>query len=207
MKERPLFIVIEGVDGSGKTTQINLLKQRFAAHNLSAVETHEPSDGVVGRLIRDIMRGNTPATQSTLAALFLADRLEHINNPVHGMKALMAKGHHIICSRYYFSNYAFQSEYVPIEWLVQCNSICKQELQPDLIIYLNIDPAASNERVQKGREHIEIFENLEKTIKAHEAFLAAFKQYVSDENIHIINAHQNITEIGNEIWRLVEAAL
>src|SRR6185295_4626013 len=105
-----LFIVIEGVDGSGKSTQIELLKQKFIERGLKIMDTHEPSNGPVGMLIRNIMVGRIQTDQSTIASLFLADRLDHINNPINGMKKRLNEGYNIICSRYYFSSYAFQSE-------------------------------------------------------------------------------------------------
>ena len=204
MKERPLFIVFEGLDGSGKTTQIKLLKEKFETSGLKVTDTHEPTDGPVGMMIRNVMRGRIQMDQPSLAALFLADRLDHINNPIDGMKARMEEGFNIICSRYYFSNYAFQSEFVPPEWLVQCNSLCKTYLKPDLIFYLDVDPAECNERISKSRVNIEIYENLEKLVKTHTQFLEAFEQYGRDENIHIIKGRKSIEETHRVIWDITK---
>ena len=204
---RPLFIVIEGVDGSGKSTQIELLKFRFKELNLKVMDTREPSDGPVGMLIRNIMMNRMQADQSTLAALFLADRLDHINNPVNGMRNRLNNGFHIICSRYYFSSYAFQNEYVPIEWVVHCNSLCKSYLKPDMIIYLNVDPSTCIKRLNRGRVEIEMYENIEKINKAHEGFLEAFERYGQDENIRIIDGNKDVVQISEDIWQVVEKQL
>lgn len=205
--KRPLFIVIEGVDGSGKSTQIELLKFRFKELNLKVMDTREPSEGPVGMLIKNIMMNRMQADQSTLAALFLADRLDHINNPVNGMKNRLKSGFNIICSRYYFSSYAFQSEYVPVDWVVNCNSLCKSYLKPDLTIYLNVDPLACIKRLSSGRVETEMYENLEKIKKAHEGFLTAFEKYGQDENINIIDGNKNVEEISEDIWKVVEKHL
>ena len=205
--KRPLFIVIEGIDGSGKTTQIELLKDNFKKRELKALDTHEPSDGPVGMLIQNIMKGRLQTDPSTLATLFTADRLDHINNPINGIKKRLKEGYNVICSRYYFSNYAFQSEYVPIKWLIDINSLCKSYIKPDIIFYLNVDPVECNKRITKGRVDIEMYENLEKLTKTHNAFLQHFEEYGHDENIHIIDGNQSLEEVSNQIWNISEKLL
>ena len=117
------------------------------------------------------------------------------------------QGYNIICSRYYFSNYAFQSEYVPIDWLVNCNSLCKSYLKPDFIFYLNVDPEECNRRITTGRVDIEIYENLEKLTKSHEEFLKTFDTYGEDESIHIIDGSRSIEEIHDDIWSITKSQL
>ncbi len=204
MNKRPLFIVIEGADGSGKTTQIEILKKKFKDLQLKIMDTHEPSDGPVGMLIRNVMKERIQTDPSTVAALFIADRLDHINNPINGMKNRLKNGYNIICSRYYFSNFAFQSEFVPIDWLVHCNSLCKSYLKPDIIFYLSVDPVTCNNRLTNGRVDIEIYETLEKIIKTHREFLTAFEKYGQDENIHIIDGNKSIEDTSHQIWSVIE---
>jgi dTMP kinase len=200
---KPLFIVIEGIDGCGKTTQIELLKTKFKSQSMKVIDTAEPTDGPIGSLVRNIMKGRIQTDQSTIAALFAADRLDHINNPVNGMLKKMDEGYNIICSRYYFSNYAFQSEYVPIEWLVSMNSLSKNYIQADHTFYINVDPEVSIERISKGRSEIEMYENIEKLTKTHESFLKHFNEQGEGENIHLIDGHQGIEDIGDEIWSIL----
>ena len=202
---KPLFIVIEGIDGCGKTTQIELLKTKFKSRDLKVIETAEPTDGPIGSLIRNIMKGRVQTDQSTIAALFAADRLDHINNPVNGMLKKREEGYNIICSRYYFSNYAFQSEYVPIEWLVSMNSLSKNYIKADFTFYINLDPKVCVERIAKGRSEIEMYENYDKLKSTHDAFLKHFKDHGVDENIHLIDGSQSIEAIGDEIWGIVES--
>ncbi|MGB0949317.1 MAG: dTMP kinase, partial [Marinirhabdus sp.] len=189
------------------TTQIEILKSRFKKLNLKVHDTHEPSDGPIGMLIRNSMKGRIQTDQSTLAALFATDRLDHINNPINGMKKRLEQGYNIICSRYYFSNYAFQSEYVPIKWLVQINSLSKTYIKPDLTIYLNVDPRACNNRITTTRVDIEMYETLEKLTKTHHAYLNYFKQYGKDENIHIIDGNRSINDISNDIWKITQTLI
>ena len=79
------FIVFEGIDGSGKTTQINLLKKHIEANNFICHETKEPTDGAVGSLLRQCLAGKVQMDETTLAALFAADRLDHILNDKDGL--------------------------------------------------------------------------------------------------------------------------
>jgi len=201
---QPLFIVVEGIDGSGKTTQIELLKNKFKSANRKVIETAEPTDGPIGSLVRNIMKGRVQTDQSTIAALFAADRLDHISNPVNGLLTKMEEGNNIICSRYYFSNYAFQSEYVPIDWLVNINSLSKTYLKPDLTFYINVDPKVCIERISTGRSEVEMYENLEKLTSTHDAFLRHFKDFEEGESIHLIDGQQSVEDISAEIWKIVE---
>lgn len=204
-QKRPLFIVIEGIDGCGKSTQIELLKRRFQEEGAKALETHEPTDSPIGMIIRNIMKGRIQTDQATIGALFAADRLDHINNPVNGMEKRMDEGYNIIASRYYFSSYAFQSEFVPIDWLVNMNSLAKSYLKPDVIFYINLDPVICNQRISASRADIEMYENLDKLTKTHEAYLKCFKDYGQDENIHYLDGTRSIEELATDIWEVVEA--
>ncbi|HRG43719.1 MAG TPA: dTMP kinase, partial [Saprospiraceae bacterium] len=164
---KPLFIVIEGIDGSGKSTQIELLYKAFNNHGQSAITTHEPTDGKIGLMIRDIMSGKVSADPAVIAALYLADRLDHITHPDTGMLAILEEGHNIIASRYYFSTYAFQGEYLPLSWLIQTNNLCKSYLKADITFYINIDPEICYQRLTKTRDSLDIYENRSKLKRTH----------------------------------------
>ena len=81
MEERPQgkFLVFEGIDGSGKTTQAGRLHQRLKAHGKDAIHTFEPSDGPIGRLIRQMLLGELPVDQRTIASLFAADQTDQLH--------------------------------------------------------------------------------------------------------------------------------
>ena len=98
------FIVFEGIDGSGKTTQINLLKQKIENTGTKCLETREPSDGPVGVMIRQCLTGRMKIDEAALAALFAADRLDHINNSVNGLKSKIDEGISVISDRFVLSN-------------------------------------------------------------------------------------------------------
>ncbi|OFY66799.1 MAG: dTMP kinase [Bacteroidetes bacterium RIFCSPLOWO2_02_FULL_36_8] len=201
--KKPLFIVMEGLDGSGKTTQIELLKKKFHAHGMNVTDTHEPSDGPIGLLIRKFMRHELSTHPASIAALFAADRLDHIKNSDYGMLKKLQDGFHVICSRYYFSNYAFQGEYVPLDWLVNANTLGKSFLKPDFIFYVNVPPEICIQRLSKGRTGMDIYENLEKLQNTHLEFLRVFEKYGKDENIHLIDGKKSADEINEAIWKII----
>jgi dTMP kinase len=203
ISDKALFIVIEGIDGSGKSTQMNLLNERFQNMARAVHTTHEPTDSETGRFIRNILRNETALGQESLAALFLADRLEHITNPECGILARIGQGETVISDRYYFSNLAFQSEYVPMDWLMSINSLCKEMLIADFTFYLNIDPAICYQRIIDRNESLEMYETPGKLERTHQAFLYAFEKYSIKENIHIINADRAKESIHEEIWAII----
>ena len=120
------------------------------------------------------------------------------------MLKTLESGYSVIASRYYFSSYAFQSEYVPLDWVVHCNSLCKQYLKPDVIFYLNVDPEVCVERINRGRFEKEIYETREKTEHAHKQYLSAFEKYGADEHIQIIDGNKDAAEVGEDIWDVVQ---
>lgn len=201
---KPIFIVIEGIDGSGKTTQIELLQQRMSEEGKQVAITSEPTDGFIGRIIRDIMRGAETTDPAVVAALYVADRMDHITHPEVGMLALMEKGYNIIASRYYFSSYAFQGEYVSLEWLIHANSICKSRLTADLTIYINIDPEICFERIKKSRASLDIYENLEKMKRTHHEYMKAFDIAGMGENIVLVDGTLPIRQLHEAIWTKVK---
>ena len=197
---RSLFIVIEGIDGSGKSTQIEMLQKRFMDEGKNAIVTNEPTDGSIGKMIRSILSGENEVDPSVMAALYLADRLDHIKNPDTGMLSFMERGYNVISSRYYYSSYAFQGEYVSLEWLINANSICKSYLIADLTFYLNIDPEISLKRIETTREKLDIYENLEKQKRTHEEYLKSFEITNERENIVILDGTRSVEQIHEDIW-------
>ena len=153
------FIVFEGIDGSGKTTQINLLKQKIENTGTKCLETREPSDGPVGVMIRQCLTGRMKMDEAALAALFAADRLDHINNSVNGLKSKIDEGISVISDRFVLSNYAYQSVKAPLEWVMELNRISLDTLRPDCHIYIDVDPEITLDRMQNGRFQTELFEN------------------------------------------------
>src|SRR5690554_4018885 len=110
-----LFIAFEGIDGSGKSTQIALLRSRLESLGYQVHQTCEPTTGPIGRMIRDIFSGKMEGNHHTIAGLFVADRLHHILNKKDGLIAQLTRGHVVLTDRYVLSSYAYQGAHVDLE--------------------------------------------------------------------------------------------
>ena len=119
---RPLFIVFEGIDGCGKSTQLNLLCERLAAMGRTPLPTAEPTDSATGKLLRAALSGEDPRTVAEMAALFTLDRIHH-NRAENGIESWLSKGFDVISDRYYYSSLAYQGSLTDYEWVRRMNSI------------------------------------------------------------------------------------
>jgi dTMP kinase len=142
------LIVIEGIDGAGTTTQTRLLCQWMRASGHEALATREPSDGPIGRLLRDILRGaHQPVSGTTMALLFAADRMDHLAREI---EPALARGVHVVSDRYYHSSLAYQSLESDREFVEHLNQRARV---PDLTLLLAVSPAqAAARRRAEGRE-------------------------------------------------------
>src|SRR5258708_6607704 len=124
MMKRNYFIAFEGIDGSGKSTLIKLLAEKLQQEGHKVYSTFEPTDSFIGKIIRDIFKHKIEADHKTIAALYLADRLEHLLNKKDGLLKKMEDGYTIVTDRYYFSSYAYHGTHMPIDWVIDANSLC-----------------------------------------------------------------------------------
>ena len=199
MKNRGKFIVFEGIDGSGKSTQMKKLSESLAAKGIKSRLTLEPTYGMIGTVLHDILSGKIKADPKVTAALFVADRLDHITNEGDGVLPSLEKGETVICDRYYFSSYAYQSTEVPSDWVVNANSLCADALRPDCTIFIDITPQTAMERILANRDTVEIYETEEKLTKVRDAYFAAFEKMKNCETVKIINGERPVDEIAAEI--------
>ncbi|OAV45211.1 dTMP kinase [Lewinella sp. 4G2] len=204
---RPLFIVVEGLDGSGKTTQIELLRDQLQGLGQACYLTGEPTDLPTGKFLRSILSGAIEADMKTVAALFAADRIEHLFHPTEGILAKLEAGYHVIASRYYFSSLAYQSEYANPNWIASINALAKQTLPADLTLFLDLDPEVSLQRIDARGGDKEIYETREKLQHVRESFHLAFEHFGVGENIRTVDASGSVPEVADAIWSAVTAVL
>ncbi len=159
------FIVLEGLDGAGTTTQKELLFRRFRDEGLPCYQTSEPTDLPSGRLIRSILKGEVQAQPGTLARLFSADRNEHLFHPKEGILSHLSRGETVICDRYAFSSLAYQSLSCGFDFVLSIN---RDFPLPDYLFFIDVPTSVSEERL-KDRSHREIFEyeEVQKRVLAH----------------------------------------
>lgn len=202
-----LFIAFEGIDGSGKSTQIDLLGKYLKKMGRDVFVTCEPSDFRVGKMIREYLRGEIKGDNRVIAALFVADRLEHILDENNGMLKKRNEGAVVLTDRYYFSSYAYQSVDMPMEWIINANSEAAKLMRPDVTIFLDISPEAAMDRIRNGREETELFENKERLRATRMKYFEAFERMKDSERVEIVDAQRSVEEIHNDIKNIVKSIL
>ncbi len=154
---RGCFIVFEGLDGSGKSTQFRQLSDNLEKENYKVVKTKEPTVNLpVGKLIREILYEKDEVREipgEALALLFAADRIDHISTKV---KPALKENSVVISDRYVYSSYAYQSKgmkkEIDLTWLYNIN---KYAIDPDIVIFLDITPELGQERLRDGQKRVQ----------------------------------------------------
>jgi len=158
--KRGKFLVIEGLDGSGTTTQVEWVVACLRRRGLSVHASCEPSKGPMGALVRQALSGRLCLAKGealsprTLALLFAADRDDHLEAEI---KPALASGHWVVSDRYLLSSLAYQSLSLSMEWIMALN---QHALLPDCTVFLKIEPKLAAERM-KTRLQAELYEALE----------------------------------------------
>lgn len=195
----PNFIVLEGIDGAGTTTQLNNLEGALKEKGIPHYPTFEPTDGITGRTLRTILKGDHPVLPKTIAYLFAADRNEHLYSE-NGVAA-KAKDHVVICDRYLFSSMAYQS--------IQCgfdlvNSLNAPFPLPEHLFFLEVPVAVGQERL-KGRENREIYETNHFQEKVRDSYHKVLDYFEgSAMQIHRIDGTLPPEEITKKIRKIIE---
>ena len=197
-----LFIALEGIDGSGKSSQTKILARKLEDAGHKVFTTFEPTDGAIGSIIRNILKGEMKVNEHTIAALFVADRLDHLLHETNGIVKKLAEGYTVITDRYYFSSYAYHGTHVDMNWVIQANAMSAKICRPDVNIFIDVAPETSMQRVQK-RTAAELYETLENLTKVRENFLSAFALLGHQENIFITNGNRSLELIADDIWKKV----
>jgi dTMP kinase len=194
------FIVFEGLDGSGQTTQVSRLGYFLSSEGISVVSTKEPTmDSEAGRRIREILDEKEKIEPLELQKLFVQDRREHLDNLI--IPALK-EGKWVISDRYFFSTFAFgSSDSLGLEQLIEMNN---EFLLPDLTILLKVSTEVCVQRIEKRGEGIKLFEKKEKLTKVWETYKILPERF---PNMHVIDGEKSIEEIHNQIKNIIKEKL
>lgn len=198
--EKNLFIAFEGIDGSGKSTQVTLLSDKLKKAGHKVYTTCEPTNSPIGSVIRSIFNHKLEGDHRTIAGLFVADRLDHLLNKTDGMLKKLKEGFTVITDRYYFSSYAYHGVHMPLDWVIVANSLSAGLLRPNINIYVDISPEIGMERLSKGRSSLELYETIENLHNVRNKYLEAFDQLKSKENIFITDGNRSPEIIASDIW-------
>lgn len=203
-KQHNQLIVFEGIDGSGKSTQAKLLADQMIANGYKIYSTFEPTKSRIGSIIRDIFTHQMEADHQTIAALFLADRLDHIQNKEYGMLKKLEEGYTVICDRYYFSSYAYHGVHVDIDWVIQANSLCAALLKPAINIFIDVMPEVAMKRINANRDMVEIYESLDNLTSVRNKYLEAFEKQKHAEQLCIIDGNRAADAVAVDVWAQVQ---
>jgi dTMP kinase len=146
-----LFIVFEGLDGSGTSTQARLLSERLASAGVHAVLTAEPSAGPIGRLIRDALQHRVDFAlddhrdEQQMSYLFAADRFHHLHDGLDGVLAHRERGAVVVCARYVWSSFAYNCR--TEEDVARVARLNAGFTPPDLTFFIDVPVAVSRERI------------------------------------------------------------
>jgi dTMP kinase len=203
-----MFITLEGPEGSGKTTQIELLVAWLREQGYDAVLTREPGGTDIGNQIRDVIHdpANAAMTASAEILLYSADRAQHV---VECITPLLVEGKIVISDRYYDSTLAYQGygRGLDLEALQAITAFATGGLKPDLTLYLDIAPERGLERRQTGGGEWNRLdaEALEFHQRVREGYLALIEQ--EPERWVVIDAAGPVEEVQEEIRVRVKARL
>ncbi len=191
MGKKGVFIVIEGLDGSGKTTQANLLAKKLS-ENHKVLCTAEPSQGKIGSFIRNgcLYEEKRLPTEAE-ALLFAADRIEHMQNEI---APALAEGKIVICDRYIYSSLAYQGSVgLSLDWIKTINA---RALQPDFTLFIDVSPERVLERLQRKKS---VMETLETQQKVREVYL----RFVEKGELTLIDGDKPRGEVADALYSAV----
>jgi dTMP kinase len=202
------FAVFEGGDGSGTTTQIGLLRERYALAQ-ARIEagnggpplpplclTFEPTGGPIGKMIRASLQGEIPLLPETCARLFAADRNEHLY-AADGVAERCTRGELVVSDRYVLSSLVYQGLDcgAEIPW-----SLNRNFPGPELLLFFDLDPETAMERI-KSRPGRDRYERLDFQIRVRERYLALLPEFErSGVQVVYVDASGSPEETADQVW-------
>jgi dTMP kinase len=199
------LVVLEGIDGSGTTTQVARLAERLRAEGVPVRVTREPSDGPVGTLVRQVLTGRVVVPGglapgwATMALLFAADRMDHVESEI---EPLIASGGVVLSDRYDASSLAYQSvssggaSKDAVEWIRSLNRYVRR---PELTIVLDVpSDLASERRLQRG-EAAQLYDQSE-VQRALAEFYRDLARHMPADRIAVVDGAGAVDEVQERVW-------
>jgi dTMP kinase len=203
MKTNGKFIVLEGIDGCGKTTQLENLRKRLsdrcrASGTRKVFVTREPSDSVPGALCRGIAKRAVLVEPVTEALLYAADRCEHV---VREILPQRNAGNHVLCDRFYLSSFAYQSAGIDMDSIYQYNKVSLELAFPDATVFLDVAPEECERRRSSHRAASEKYENTERLAFTYKQYQASFSYLAKQKDtMIIIDGNGDPGQVFETLW-------
>lgn len=189
------FIVFEGLDGSGLSTQAQLLRDWLLEKGKAVVLTKEQTENAIGGLVKTILKKEWQVSPLALQLLFTADRAHHLASEI---EPSLAAGKIVISDRYIFSTLAFGSLGVELEFLKKINEKFRA---PDLTFIIDTKPEECLRRIAASRAHEELFEEKEKFEQVRQNYLSLKDMW---PNVHVIDGNRSKEEVFADVKKIVE---
>jgi len=192
VKKKGIFICIEGLDGSGKTTHAHRIVRNLQKKGFDAVYTTEPSRGELGKFIRSsVLQGKKRAPRVVEALLFAVDRVEHLEKMV---KPALEEGKIVISDRCMYSSFAYQGAAgLDLEWIEEIN---RMALPPDLALYIDVPPEVVVKRIKRKKS---VMERLETQRKVREDYM----KYVKNGKLVPVDGDKRKGEVTRNILMVI----
>ena len=191
-----MFIAFEGLDGSGSSTHSLLLSKKLREDGHKVALTKEPTNNLIGGLIRGVLSHQWTVTPETLQLLFSADRGHHVQMEI---EPWLQEGRVVITDRYIFSTLAFGSlDMADKDWLIAMNSKFRI---PDITLLIKVSPEECVRRITQNRANVELFEEVEKLQKVWERYEELSQEY---SNVYIIDGEQTKEQVQEQIYTIVQ---
>ncbi len=203
MRRGGRFVVLEGLDGAGTTTQAARLSRALRRDGHAVVLTREPSSGRVGQLLRQALRrgGAKGLSDAALALLFAADRLDHLASTV---EPALASGAVVVSDRYVLSSFAYQGRVLDQQWLQTLNA---KAPAPDLTIFLEVRPRVAAARRHRRGGRAERFDDARTQAAVARAYDAVLRRHGQRHHVRRLDGELTVDAVATQVLAAVEEVL
>lgn len=192
------LIAIEGPDGCGKSTQVELLTEWMEEEGYDIIVTREPTDNPLGELLKKSLSGDLDLSLEAEALLFAGDRALHVSDFI---RPNLEEGRIVLTERYVHSSLAYQTARgLPEEWVEEIN---RTAIEPDLSIFIDVPPEVGAERVNSSRES----DSFDRDRELQKGVRNAYKKFAGEDGMPLIDGTESIEEVQDRIREEVESFL
>ena len=191
-----MFIAVEGIDGSGKSTTIREIKRYLESKGEAVYLTAEPTTLATGKIVRNFLsetNSDTPLIHEMLALAFAADRINHLREEIW---PALRKKQTVITDRYFFSSVAYQSLNVSYEWVKGINRFATL---PDVLVFIDVSVDKAVERLTKFRTSTEIYEKRELLHQIDRNYREVIKEFEDNLKVIYLNGNLDIDKIYGDV--------